>query len=202
MINKTIVLGLTGGIGTGKSTVSKIFNEKGIKIINLDEISHDIIDRKNIVDKLIDNFGNSIFDKNTNQISRKELGKIVFKDKEKLKKLNSIMHPEILKIMREKIKFYKEVEKEKIIIVEVPLLFEINLEKEFDKVILVYSNRETQVKRIIERDNRTEEEALNIINSQMDLEEKKKKSDYILENNSNIDNLLTEIEKLIKILEN
>ena len=90
----------------------------------------------------------------------------------------------------------------KIVVVDVPLLFEISLEKEFDIVLLVYANRKTQIKRIIKRDNRTEKEAVNIINSQIDIEKKKETSDYIISNNRNLKRLRRKVEKFLESLKN
>lgn len=109
------------------------------------------------------------------------------------------MHPIILNEMRKQINEKSKLHN--IIIVDVPLLFEINIEKEFDIILLVYSTKEIQLKRIMERDNRTKEEALNMINSQMDLEFKKKKSDYILKNNNTLKDLYEEIDKVLEKLE-
>jgi len=129
-------------------------------------------------------------------ISREKLGKIIFGNKEKRLILNSIMHPEILRAMREKILEYKK--ESKIVFVEIQLLFEVQWEKEFDYILLVSSEKSTQVKRILNRDRRSEKEALNIINSQMSLNEKKKRSDYVIENDGNIQDLERKIDEFLK----
>lgn len=173
-----MVIGLTGGIGTGKTTVSKKLRERGYPVIDLDNISREVIKYSKVINKLVQNFGKEILLEedvaiSEREISRKKLGKIVFKDEKKINILNSIMHPPILKKMREEI---KEAEKKyAVVFVEVQLLFEINLEQEFDMTVLVYSDRKTQLKRVSERDGRDEEEVLNILDSQMDIEIKRKK---------------------------
>ena len=106
------------------------------------------------------------------------------------------MHPLILDEMRKQIR--EKSQSHNTVIVDVPLLFEINIEKEFDIILLVYASKETQIKRIMKRDNRTEEEALNMINSQMDLDLKSKKSDYILKNDNTLEELYTEIDKILE----
>ena len=194
-----MVIGLTGGIGTGKSTVSQILKDRGFPVIDLDVISHEVIEFSSVVEKIVQNFGREVLDEDeagNYTISREKLGKIIFADKEKRLALNSIMHPEILRAMREKILEYKK--ESKIVFVEIQLLFEVQWEKEFDYILLVSAEKDTQVKRILNRDRRSEEEALNIINSQMSLDEKKKRSDYVIENDGNIQDLERKIDEFLK----
>ena len=198
-----MVIGLTGGIGTGKSTVSQILKDRGFPVIDLDVISHEVIEFSSVVEKIVQNFGREVLDENEDgncTISREKLGKIIFANKEKRLALNSIMHPEILKVMHKKILECKS-EKNKIIFVEVQLLFEVQWEKEFDYILLVDAKRDMQVRRVLERDKRSEEEALNIINSQMSLDEKREKSDFVIENDGNMDDLNKKVYKFLKSLE-
>lgn len=198
-----MVIGLTGGIGTGKSTVSQILKDRGFSVIDLDVISHEVIEFSSVVEKIVQNFGREVLDENEDgncTISREKLGKIIFADKEKRLALNSIMHPEILKVMHKKILECKS-EKNKIIFVEVQLLFEVQWEKEFDYILLVAAKRDMQVRRVLERDKRSEEEAWNIINSQMSLDEKREKSDFVIENDGNMDDLNKKVDKFLKSLE-
>ena len=204
-----MVIGLTGGIGTGKSTVSQILRNKGFSVIDLDVISHKVIEFPSVVEKIVKNFGKEVLENNENNndgnrtVSREKLGKIIFSDREKRFTLNSIMHPEILRIMNKKIlECESKNEKEnKIIFVEIQLLFEVQWEKEFDYILLVAAKRDIQVRRVLERDKRSEKEAWNIINSQMSLDEKRGKSDFVIENDGNIDDLNREVDKFLKILE-
>ena len=191
-----MIIGLTGGIGTGKSTVAQIFREKGIPVVDTDIISREVINYPEVVNRLVEEFGKEILEEEAERqkkskerrISRNKLGQIVFKDEKKVSILNSIM---------------QSLKKDnKIVVVDVPLLFEISLEKEFDIVLLVYANRKTQIKRIIKRDNRTEKEAVNIINSQIDIEKKKEKSGYIISNNRNLKRLRRKVEKFLESLKN
>nr|WP_269472174.1 dephospho-CoA kinase [Leptotrichia hongkongensis] len=132
-------------------------------------------------------------------VSREKLGRVIFGNREKRLILNSVMHPEILRIMREKILECKK--ENKIIFVEIQLLFEVQWEKEFDYILLVSAEKETQIKRILSRDNRSKEEALSIINSQMSLDEKKKRSDYVIENDGNIQDLEKKVDDFLKKIE-
>ena len=192
-----MILGLTGGIGTGKSTVANMLKEKGIPVVDTDLISREVIQYPEIIEKIKLAISNEVFDFN-NKLNRKKMSEIVFENQEKLKKLNEIMHPEILK------KMWKEVEKlkkdYKIIVVDIPLLFEINMEKEVDKILLIYASKEIQLKRIMERDGRTREEAIKIINSQMPLYKKREKSDYIIQNNDSLEKLEKSLDKIVQKL--
>ena len=199
---KKVVIGLTGGIGTGKSTVSQILKEKKFPVIDLDIISHEVIKFPKVVEKIVENFGKEVLEYNNTWnwiVSREKLGRVIFGNREKRLILNSVMHPEILRIMREKILECKK--ENKIIFVEIQLLFEVQWEKEFDYILLVSAEKETQIKRILSRDNRSKEEALNIINSQMSLDEKKKRSDYVIENDGNIQDLEKKVDDFLKKIE-
>ena len=202
-----MVIGLTGGIGTGKSTVSQILQEKKFPVIDLDTISHEVIKIPKVIEKIVENFGKEVLENSGNfenennaiRISREKLGKIIFENKEKRLLLNSIMHPEILHTMREQISKYKK--NNKIIFVEIQLLFEVQWEKEFDYILLISAKKSTQIRRILERDKRSEIDALNIINSQLPLDEKKKRSDFVIENDGNIEELKEKIDKFLEYLE-
>ena len=199
---KKVVIGLTGGIGTGKSTVSQILKEKKFSVIDLDIISHEVIKFPKVVEKIVENFGKEVLEYNNTGnwiVSREKLGRVIFGNREKRLILNSVMHPEILRIMREKILECKK--ENKIIFVEIQLLFEVQWEKEFDYILLVSAEKETQIKRILSRDNRSKEEALSIINSQMSLDEKKKRSDYVIENDGNIQDLEKKVDDFLKKIE-
>ncbi len=191
-----MVLGITGGIATGKTAVSNILQEMGFDIIDMDIISREVIKLQEIVKMLTKKFGTDIL--TNGSIDRKKLRNAVFDSREKVDKLDSIMHPAIIKISKEKIEQLKDMKK-KLIIVVIPLLFEVNLEYLVDKILLVDASREKQTERIIKRDNTNRTDAENIINSQMSLDEKRRKSDYIIENNGD---LLELRRKVLEFLNN
>lgn len=191
-----MVLGITGGIATGKTAVSNILQEMGFDIIDMDIISREVIKLPEIIEMLTKEFGIDIL--TNGGIDRKKLRNVVFDSREKVDKLDSIMHPAIIKISKEKIKELKDMKK-KLIVVVIPLLFEVNLEYLADKILLVAASREKQTERIIKRDNTNRTDAENIINSQMSLDEKRKKSDYIIENNGNLSELR---RKVLEFLNN
>ena len=198
-----MVIGLTGGIGTGKSTVSRKLRERGYTVIDLDVISREVIAYPEVIDELVRNFGSEILEEQNEvsgkkNISRNKLRQTVFKDEKKVAVLNSIMHPPIIEEMRRQIKELRQ--KHKTVFVEVQLLFEVKLEKEFDMTVLVYADRKTQMERVLKRDGRSEGEVQEILNAQMAMDEKRKLSNYIIENNGNSEMLDLEIEKFIKKL--
>ena len=196
-----MVIGLTGGIGTGNSTVSRKLREKGYPVIDLDIISREVITYSEVIDELVENFGSEILEEQNavsgkKCISRNKLRQTVFKDEKKVAVLNSIMHPPIIEEMRRQIKELGQ--SYETVFVEVQLLFEAKLEKEFDMTVLVYADRKTQIERVLKRDGRSEGEVQEIINAQMSMDEKRKLSNYIIENSGNSEMLDLEIEKFIK----
>ena len=198
-----MIVGLTGGIGTGKSTVSRKLRERGYPVIDLDVISREVIEYPEVIDELVRNFGIEILESQNNisgkkSISRNKLRQTVFKEEKKVSVLNSIMHPPIVEEMRRQVKNLKK--NYKTVFVEVQLLFEAKLEKEFDLTVLVYADKKTQLERVLKRDGRKEEEVQQIINAQMDMTEKRRLSNYIIENNGDSEMLDLEIEKFIKKL--
>ena len=198
-----MIVGLTGGIGTGKSTVSRKLRERGYPVIDLDVISREVIEYPEVINELIRNFGIEILESQNNisgkkSISRNKLRQTVFKEEKKVSVLNSIMHPPIVEEMRRQVENLKK--NYKTVFVEVQLLFEAKLEKEFDLTVLVYADKKTQLERVLKRDGRSEGEVQEIINAQMSMDEKRKLSNYIIENNGNSEMLDLEIEKFIKKL--
>ena len=198
-----MIIGLTGGIGTGKSTVSRKLRERGYPVIDLDVISREVIEYPEVIDELVRKFGIEILESQNNisgkkSISRNKLRQTVFKEEKKVSVLNSIMHPPIVEEMRRQVENLKK--NYKTVFVEVQLLFEAKLEKEFDLTVLVYADKKTQLERVLKRDGRKEEEVQQIINAQMDMTEKRRLSNYIIENNGDSEMLDLEIEKFIKKL--
>ena len=198
-----MIIGLTGGIGTGKSTVSRKLRERGYPVIDLDVISREVIEYPEVINELVRNFGIEILESQNNisgkkSISRNKLRQTVFKEEKKVSVLNSIMHPPIVEEMRRQVENFKK--NYKTVFVEVQLLFEAKLEKEFDLTVLVYADKKTQLERVLKRDGRSEGEVQQIINAQMDMTEKRRLSNYIIENNGDSEMLDLEIEKFIKKL--
>jgi len=175
---------LTGGIGTGKSTVATFLKMYGYKIIDADKISKEVFEEKKDIIK-------KIFDTD----DRKKLRKIVFNDKKKLKILEDLILPEVKKRV---LNLAKKYEKDGIVyFVDLPLFFEKQNYDEFDKVLVVYAPKELQIKRVMQRDNADEKEALSIIHNQIDIEEKRKMADFVIDNSKDLKHLQNEIEKFL-----
>lgn len=197
--NRPYVIALTGGIATGKSTVSKIISEYGYEVLDSDRIVHNLYQKgEKIYNELIDNFGKEILD-NSGKIDRKRLGKIVFNNEEKLLKLNEIVHKEVSQVLLEGIKNCKD----SIIFLDIPLLLEQKdkIKKHgviYDEIWLVYVSKEVQISRLLQRDKRGYEESIKIINSQMDIEEKVKYADVIINNEETLEQLRSKIDRLLK----
>ncbi len=186
-------IGLTGSIGTGKSTVSKIFEELGSYVIDMDKLAHQVLKNENIKNRIRGEFGD-VFDKDGN-IDRKKLAKIVFNDEKKRKILEGIIHPEVRNLTKKIIKDIENREKNAIVIVEVPLLIETGSYKDYDLVIVVYAPRNVQIERLLKK-GYSLEDAIKRINSQMDIEEKIKFADIVINNTSDLNTLREEVKKI------
>lgn len=182
-----LVLGLTGNIGCGKSSLSTIFIEENIDIVDTDIIARQIYDDEKLLKKVYDTFGNHIKN-HDGSLNRKALGRIVFNNDEKLIQLNKLTHPVIRKSVSKEIDEYRKQNK-KIVILDAALLVESNYLNFVDKLLVVTCNEGIQIERIKNRDSCSTEEALSRIRSQMSQENKVKYADYIIDNSGTIDDL-------------
>ena len=177
-----INIALTGGIGSGKSTVARLFQKRGAYIIDVDVLAHMVEEPGGIVwNRIVEYFGREILDKD-NAIDREALGGIVFRDSEKLEKLNSIVHPAVFDEWWRRFDDIVNNDKEAIIISDIPLLVEVGWHKAVDIVILVYTSPDVQAERIIKRNGYNYEEARDRLNSQMPLDEKIPFADFVINN--------------------
>ena len=172
-------IGVTGGIGSGKSVVCEVFKILGVPVYNADENAKQIIDSDpQIINSLTKKYGQDIyFD---GKLDRKKLSAIIFNDKEELNFVNETVHPRVFAHFREWLEINK---KEKYIIKEAALLFESGSFKDLDKIILVHSSEEIRIKRVMKRDNIKETDVKKIISNQMPENDKQQKADYIINNN-------------------
>lgn len=193
-----LVLGLTGNIGCGKSSVSNIFMQNGIDVIDADIEARKIFDDKELLNKVFLTFGDSIKNEDGN-LNRKALGNIVFNDDEKLIELNNLTHPQIKQNILSQVLKYKEQGK-KIVVIDAALLIEDDYLPYIDKLVLVTCREDIQIERIKNRDNCTEEEAISRINSQMSQSEKSKFADYIIDNSNSFEQLEKRVLEFIEIL--
>ncbi len=174
--NRPLIIAITGGIASGKSTFSKLIEEKGYRVYYTDKIGHDVLELDSIKKQIRENIGAEAF--TNNKIDRKKLGEIVFSDKQKLAILNQISHTKI----REQINSIIAESNEKIIFFEIPLLIESNLQESFHYNILITTDENIRTNRLINRDKITKEKALRIIKNQMSDEIKKEYVDLIIDN--------------------
>lgn len=198
---KSRIIGLTGSIATGKSTVSKYLIKKGYKVVDADKITHELMKKDNInYVEIVKHFGNSILDKD-DEIDRKKLANIVFSDENKLNSLNNLTHPNIFNKINEKI----EESDEKIIFLDIALLIEFIKNNiwniSLDEIWLVYVNKDIQLERLMKRNNFSEKEAKIRIKAQMDIDEKIKYSDFILYNDRDLEYLYKQIDERLNLYE-
>lgn len=200
---KMLMVGLTGGIVSGKSTVSEMFRQLGAQVIDADQIAHTIVSPgEKAWHSIVEYFGKEILIKNQ-QINRKKLAKIVFADKKKLEMLNSITHPEIMAVINQRIcQLKSNYNQDLICIIDAPLLFEANLAGRMDKIIVVFISQEEQTKRLLLRDNFTEEEALRRIQSQIPLTSKLSWADYVIDNSFSREQTKKQVEQVWEKLKN
>lgn len=198
--NKATIIGLTGGIATGKSTVSNILISKGYALIDADKIARQVteINRPAYL-KIIEQFGEDIL-KNDKFIDRKKLGSIIFKDENARETLNGIIHPYVFEEIKSEIMGLSK--GKTIIFIDIPLLFEQFHEFkkygiEFDEIWLVYASKEIQTHRLMKRDDISKEEAWDKIGAQISINEKKLRATKIIDNNEEIENLYIQLDKLL-----
>lgn len=192
-----LVVGLTGGIASGKSTVSKMFKDMGITVIDADIEARLAVEKgEPAYENIVAFFGRDILLED-GSINRAKLGEIIFNDLEKRLKLNSIVHPEVRKRMLAKRDQAIEAG-ERLIIMDIPLLFESKLTYMVDKILLVYVDAETQLERLMARNHFTKEEAISRINSQMPLKDKIKLSDAVIDNNGTIEETRNQLIRILR----
>ena len=191
------IIGLTGSIASGKSTVSNKLKQLGYKIIDCDEINHQILEQNQLGYKsVLAEFGSDILDTNLD-IDRKQLGSIIFNDKTAKEKLNQLLHPLIKSIVKEEIAKIED----GLVFLDCPLLFETDFHELCDLKVVVYVNMDMQISRLMERDSITFPEALKKIYAQMSLDDKLTLADYVLDNCHSLNDLDWQIKQLLFRLE-
>ncbi len=190
------IIGLTGNIACGKSTVAAIFKELGATLIDADKVARDIVGKdKPALGKIINHFGNEVINKD-GTLNRERLGRKVFNDEKARQILNDITHPEIFKEINNLIEKYRS-EGQKIVIIEAALIVEREkLKKIIDKLIVVSASKDIQIKRLKDRDGFSKEQALSRINSQIPTEEKIKHADFVIHNDSDIKKITKQVETI------
>jgi dephospho-CoA kinase len=181
------IIGLTGGIASGKSTVSKNLAQLGAVIIDGDAIAHRLMEpHQPAWEGIVKEFGREILNPDET-IDRTKLGAIVFDDPRRMAALNQITRPGIIETIKNDIKSMRVTQPESVLVLDVPLLYEGHLDKLTDQVWVVWLDHETQVKRLMERNGYTREEAVKRIESQMSLDEKAKRADVVIDNRGSME---------------
>ena len=196
-----IIIGITGGIACGKTTVSQLLAEKGAISINADEIGHKLLLADSpVIENLIDTFGPGILE-DSGDVSREKLGSIVFKDENARKRLNKILHPIIIERSRTEARQLVSNNPGCVVLLDAPLLIEAGAYDSVDLIVVVSASQDMQLKRIIERSHLldkpvNQEEAQARIDSQMPVSEKVKYADIVIENEGNLNELRNQVDDL------
>lgn len=176
------VIGITGSIATGKSTLAGILRDKGYFVLDTDRLGHELMQKGQVnYNNIVEYFGKSVLG-NDGNIDRKKLSALVFSDRDKLEALNSLTHSNIFNKIRDIIKNFEG----SVIFIELPILFELlkegKLGIEFDETWLIYVDKDRQIERLMRRNAYTRQEAVARVESQMDIEEKRLMADFVIEN--------------------
>jgi dephospho-CoA kinase len=177
-----LMVGLTGGIASGKSLVTRVLRDLGAHIIDADKIVHNLLSSsEDACNEVISHFGSSVR-LSDGSIDRRKLGDIIFSHPEERAWLNNCIHPRVFQIYKQKVRSLSERNPDSIVVLDAALLIETGYHKQMDKLIVVYANQKDQVKRLMERDRFTLEQAMARISSQLPLDEKRKYADYVIDN--------------------
>jgi len=193
-----LIIGLTGGIGSGKSTAVDAFRVLGIPIIDADKIAKDMVETgSKALDELADHFGEKVLT-DSGALDRQQLKNIIFEDESALQKVEDILHPRIKQEIQDQISETTDTSSADYLIVDIPLLVEKNYQEMFDKIIVVDTLPEQQIQRVSKRDNLSSSQIQNILNAQASREERIKHATHILDNSETPDYLQEQIISLHK----
>ena len=196
-----IVVGLTGGIATGKSTVAQMFKRCGAVVIDADQLARDVVrPGKPAWRDIVDVFGRGVLNSNRS-INRQALAAIVFGDRRKLRRLERIIHPRVAREQQRLTRHIAERSPHAVVVYEVPLLFESGAHKRVDKIIVVTADRETQITRLKRRNRLGRQQALRRIKNQMALERKVSRADVVLDGTNDKVALRKEVRRLLTLFQ-
>ncbi len=189
-------VGLTGGIASGKSTVSEAFARLGAKVLDADEVAREVVlPGKPAWTKLRHTFGSEFFHPD-GRLNRSKLRRLVFADPEQRSRLNAIVHPEVMREIDFRFEQLTSSAEHAVVLVDIPLLIEVGVVHRFDKVVVVYANESVQVMRLMQRDGLSREEARQALSVQIDLREKAKKADFVIDNSGTPGETQAQVEKV------
>jgi dephospho-CoA kinase len=181
------IIGLTGGIATGKSIVASVFRELGAILLDADVIARLVVlPHQPAWEDIVEFFGPQVVNEDES-LNRAKIGEIVYNNPDSLTELNRITHPRIMQHYKDELRRIKTEQPDAVVVLEVPLLYETNMDKLCQQVIVVYVDRETQIKRLMKRDNISCEDAVKRINAQMPMDEKVGRADLVIDNRGSVE---------------
>lgn len=200
MISHPLAVGVTGGIGSGKTTVSAIFTTFGVQVVSADEMAKHLLNSDKIVRRRIMNeFGTHVYAEN-DRLDHKRLARIVFQDSSALLKLNRIVHPFLLRSMREVITAFKHRADREILLIDAALIFEAEADGMFDYIILVEAEEDERIRRVVTRDNCSASDVHDRMNTQLSDEKKNARADFVIRNMDNPKKLKEKCQFLFTLL--
>lgn len=198
-MGKKLKIAVTGGMGSGKSTVCDYFREQGYTVIVSDDVAKDIlVCDANVKQKIIKQFGKDSYKNGV--LNRNYLSDKVFPDEKNVEIINAIVHPPTIKLINKIVN--DELQKSNLVFVESALIFEAKMDKDYDHIILVTSEDKEKIKRVVERDNITADKVKKRLDNQVPEKQKKSKVDFVIENKSNIEDLKMRAAFILSILRN
>lgn len=193
-----MIMGLTGGIASGKSTVGRLLTLRGAKLVDADAVAREVVmPGEPALEAIASAFGQAVLNPD-GSLNRPALGRIVFQDDAALRKLESITHPAIRETMRERIRTYADRDPDAMIVADVPLLYETKQEKLYEGIMVVYVPKETQLVRLMTRNDLSRDEAGRRIALQMDIEEKRRRADWVIDNSGSLEETERQVEQFWK----
>lgn len=193
-------IGLTGGIATGKSTVSKLLEARGVRVVDADVIAREVMNPgQPLLAAVAEHFGPE-FLLPEGGLDRRRMAEHIFNRPQEREALNAIVHPGIRAEIRRQVDAYEAADPGVIVAADIPLLYESGLEALYEKIVVVYVPREVQLARLMLRDGLSPEQSESRLNAQLDIEEKKRRADYVIDNSGLPEETERQVEMLLKSL--
>jgi dephospho-CoA kinase len=191
-------IGLTGGIATGKSTVAAMLVERGALLVDADQVAREVVmPGEPALEAVASTFGQAVIHTD-GTLNRKALGEIVFNNRDRLMQLESILHPAIRNRMQQRIRQYEEQNPKQLVVADIPLLYETGQEELYEGIMVVYVPQQLQLTRLMERNGLAQEEALRRIGLQMDIEQKRSRADWVIDNSSSLEQTKRQVDEFWK----
>ncbi|NIK24299.1 dephospho-CoA kinase [Paenibacillus lupini] len=191
-------IGLTGGIATGKSTVAAMLVERGALLVDADQVAREVVmPGEPALEAVASTFGQAVIHTD-GTLNRKALGEIVFNNRDQLMQLESILHPAIRNRMQQRIRQYEEQDPKQLVVADIPLLYETGQEELYEGIMVVYVPQQLQLTRLMERNGLVQEEALRRIGLQMNIEQKRSRADWVIDNSSSLEETKRQVDEFWK----